>query len=341
MKIAVVDSQRLFASQRDAWLAGRLTEALREHGHLAELVLIPFSDAQTHAVVDQMLAVRLVHLKNVERVIGLGFPAYFLAHDHKIVWVLREFRQAYDLWGTPRQSLPNTPLGRTVRAAVLAAEHAYLSEARRIYARSASAVQRLSDYTGLSSNVLLPPLRDPDVFRCDAYGDYVLAIGPIRADRRQLLALEAIGLAQSATRLVIAGLPERADDLLAMRTRIVQLGIEDRVVLIGEQLPDLERARLLAGCRAVLCLGDPDGRLTQEACRSRKATIAFTNGPVVAELVSDHLTGRVVSSVADLARTIDELIDDPALAERYGGAALDRLHEAGISWEGVVGELIA
>jgi len=328
VKIAVVDSQRLFASQRDAWLAGRLTEALREHGHLAELVQIPFSDARTHTVVDQMLAVRLVHIKNVERVIGLGFPAYFLAHDHKIVWVLREFRQAYDLWGTPSQALPNTPLGRSVRTAVLAAEHAYLSEARRIYARSASAGQRLSDYIGLSSNVLLPPLRDPDLFRCDAYGDYVLAIGPIRADRRQLLALEAIGLA-----------PERADDLLAMRTRIVQLGIEDRVVLIAEQLPDLERARLLAGCSAVLCLGDPDGRLTQEACRSRKATIAFTNGPVVAELVSDHLTGRVVSSVADLARTIDELIDDPALPERYGGAALDRLHEAGISWERVVGEL--
>lgn len=339
MKIAVVDSQRLFAPQREATLAGQLTDALRRHGHLAQLVLIPFDDAATHSLVDQMLAVRLVHVENVDRVIGLGFPAYFIARDDKIVWVLDEFRQALDLWGTARQALPNTQLGRSVRAAVLAAEHAYLGEARRIYARSASAGQRLSDYAGLVSDVLLPPPRDGDAFRCDGYGDYLFASGPIRADRRQLLALQAFGLAQSAGRLLIAGPPEHPDALLALRALAEQLGVADRVELIAEQLTGAERVRLLAGCRAALCLGDPDGRLTQEAGRSRKATIAFTDAPVVATLIRDRLTGRVASSVAELAGAIDELIDDPALAERYGAAAFDAVQRSGISWESVAAEL--
>jgi hypothetical protein len=159
VKIAVVDSQTLFGSSGDTWLAARLAEALREHGHLAQLVRIPFSDAATQAVVDQMLAVRLIHLENVDRVIGLGFPAYFVAHDDKIVWMLRD---PDDLPGTARQALSDTTLGRSVRAAVLAAERAYLGEARRIYVRSSSAGERLNDYLGLPSQFLAPPLRDAD-----------------------------------------------------------------------------------------------------------------------------------------------------------------------------------
>ena len=339
MKIAVLDSQTVLSPRRDGLLAGRLCEALAEHGHSAALIRIPFSERSPQTVVDQMLAVRLLHLHNVDRVVGLGFPAYLIPHGEKVVWMLREFREAYDRWGTAGQGLPNTPLGRSVRASVLAADQEYLGEAQRIYVRSSGAGRRLTDYTGLQSQVLHPPLRDPGAFRCDSYGDYVLALGPVGADSCGRAAVEAIALAQSAARLVIAGSPERRDDVAALRDLAERLGVADRVELIAHDIAEAERVRLLAACRAVLCFGDPDGRLTQEACQSHKATLAFAPECALAALIDDGVTGAIVSSIAGLGLAIDALSDDAATAERYGDAAFDRLARSEISWSTVVAEL--
>jgi glycosyltransferase involved in cell wall biosynthesis len=342
MRVAVVNTQTPFEPGRTDWVADRLCEALQEHGHATDLVRIPFTQTPPEVIVDQMLAVRLIRLANVDRAVALAFPSYFLPHGDKVVWLVNQFRQAYDGWGTPPNALPHTALGRHVRSAVQAADHAYLAEATRIYAPSAADRHRLSSHLGLASEVLYPPLRDPQFYRCDAYGDYVLALGSITANNPQRLAVAAMGLTQSAARLVIAGPPESPDSLSALRQLAIERGVEDRIEFMPERIDDAERVRLIAGCRAVLCLPSPEDSCTHvvlEAFQSQKSVVTFTEPGDVLELVRDGLNGRVAASVPALAAAVDELAEDPALAQRYGDAAFRQLHSAGISWETVVREL--
>jgi len=55
------------------------------------------------------------------------------------------------------------------------------------------------------------------------------------------------------------------------------------------------------------------------------------------ELVEDQVTGRVVApSPVAFAEALDELAEEPALAERLGERARRRLDELDVSWETVV-----
>jgi glycosyltransferase involved in cell wall biosynthesis len=342
MRIAVVDTQTLFASGPLDWLADRLCEALQQHGHPTELVRIPFCHTPPELVVDQMLAVRLMRLENVDRAIALSFPACFLPHDDKVVWLLRQFRQAYERLGAPRQELPNTALGRSVRSAVHAADRAYLAEATRIHTPSAVASRQLSHRSGLTSDVLYPPLRNPDSYRCDEYGDYLLFLGRITADAGQRVAVAAMSLAQSQARLVLAGPLDSGDDLSALRELARELGVENRVEFIPERIGDAERVALLASARAVLwlpCGEDACVQVALEAFQSHKPVIVFADAGQDVELVCDELSGRVSASVAELAAAVDVLTGDAALAKRYGDAAFHQLEDSDISWETVVREL--
>ena len=153
MRIAVLDRRTPFATRDRDDPGERLCRALRERGHGAALVLLPFDAAAPETIVDQMLAVRLLVLEDVDRVIALAFPAYYVRHDDRVVWAL-------DGHGAVSDGLPNTALGRRVRRAVLAAECAFLGEARRIHAPSATTAQRLRADAGLDAEVLCVPRTD-------------------------------------------------------------------------------------------------------------------------------------------------------------------------------------
>ena len=64
------------------------------------------------------LAWRLLDLseangKPVDLVIGMKFPAYLVAHSRKVLWIMHQYRAAYNLWGTPfGRSFTLIPTGR-------------------------------------------------------------------------------------------------------------------------------------------------------------------------------------------------------------------------------------
>jgi glycosyltransferase involved in cell wall biosynthesis len=335
VRLAVLDARAPFEPQPADPLAERLCRALREHGHAAELVHIPFSESPPERVVDQLLAIRLLHLENVDRAIALGFPAHHIEHHDKVVWLVRLFGE--------RSACARGAVERHVREAVRAADRAHLPQATRIHAGSARARARLREDTGLGADVLLPPLRHPGVYRCDAYGDHLLALGPIAWDTRQSVALAALALTPSRVRLVIAGPPASAGDVAALRALAHELGVERRVELLAQPIDDATRVGLLAGARAVLCLPRPQDCYVEpvlEAFASHKAVVVFADPGRPVELVRDGVDGRIAGSVAGLAGAIDDLGVDAAMAEDYGRAGFRHLQDAGASWEAVVGELV-
>src|SRR4051794_39882965 len=106
MKVAVVNNCVPFVNGGAEHLADALTSKLSEFGHQAILIRIPFSWEPPQKILECMLACRMLRMPNVDRVIALKFPAYYLPHPNKVLWLLHQFRQAYDLWNTEFQGIP-------------------------------------------------------------------------------------------------------------------------------------------------------------------------------------------------------------------------------------------
>lgn len=339
MRVAVVNNQAPFVRGGAELLAQWLGEKLREYGHESEVVRLPFSWNPPERIVDHMLAARLVRLPNVDRVIALKFPAYYVPHENKVLWLLHQFRQAYELWGTPYQDIPPTATGHQVRDAIIDADRHYLQEARRIYTNSKVVGHRLKLYSGMDSEILFPPLPDAAAYRCEDYGDYFFFPSRITAGKRQHVAAEAMAAVKSSARLVIAGQPETPDDLKRLTDVIGEHGLENRVEVLPGWIDEQQKLRLLAGARGVLYLPfgeDSYGYVTLEAFHARKPVITLADSGGTLEVIEDRRNGRVVEDAEELAEAIDELAEDESLARRMGQAALHTIDELEISWDRVI-----
>jgi glycosyltransferase involved in cell wall biosynthesis len=341
MKVAIVSNQAPFVRGGAELLAEWLHDMLEEHGHQAEIVRIPFKWSPPEKIIDHMLAARLVRVVNTDRVVALKFPAYFVPHEDKVLWLVHQFRQAYDLWGTPYQDLPQTPAGRRIRESVMQADRSFLPEAGSKYAISRTVQQRLKRYCDLESDVLYPPVLDSSIYRCREYGDYFLCPGRITAGKRQDLAIAAMEHVPGVSRLVIAGPPETPQDLRRLQLIVHERGLEKRVEIIPRWISEEEKIELFGGARAVvyLPLDEDYGLVTLEAFHSRKPVVTLEDSGGVLELVRDRVTGIVASDMRTLATALHELAEINGLAERLGTAASEAPSALGISWERVIREL--
>src|SRR5437879_3222371 len=129
-------------------LADALTLKLVEHGHKAMLVRIPFRWDPPEKIVEQMLACRLLRIPSVDRVIAFKFPVFYVPHPNKVLWLVHQFRQVYDLWGT-QFGLPDSPEGRALRELTTRGDNSYLPEARKLFTNSQVTSDRLKKFNGI------------------------------------------------------------------------------------------------------------------------------------------------------------------------------------------------
>ena len=66
----------------------------------------------------------------VDAVIATRFPTYAVRHANKIVWLIHQYRQAYDQYGTPYSDLTASPVDRRTREVVAEIDKVGLTEAR-------------------------------------------------------------------------------------------------------------------------------------------------------------------------------------------------------------------
>jgi hypothetical protein len=140
-----------------------LQQALLAHGHAVEIVAIPFKWYPPDEIVRQMLIWELLDLteangKTIDKVIALKFPAYLLKHPNKVVWLVHQHRQAYDLWGTQYGDLEG-PEGSRVREIITRADNRALREPSEVFTISRNVSERLLKYNLIPSTPLYPPGR--------------------------------------------------------------------------------------------------------------------------------------------------------------------------------------
>ena len=322
-------------------MAETLVEELRGRGHEAELVTVPFKWYPGTRVLDQAFLWRLLDLtgsdgRPIDLVLATKFPSYVVRHPNKRVWVLHQFRQAYELDKTDLGQFSEEPADRALRRSVQRLDRIALGEAQRLFATSQNVADRIERSTGHAAEVLPhPPQELP--YRNDGYGDFVLSVGRLDRSKRNDLLLEAVAL-DPGLRVVIAGDGPDRDRLEALAA---ERGLNGRAEFAGRVDTD-ELATLYARCLAVYYapVDEDFGMVPYEAFLSEKPVLTTTDAGGPLEVVTDGRTGVVTApEPAELARAAVRLREHPDEAESYGRAGKELA--ARVTWDSCIDRLLS
>src|SRR5215212_2457392 len=214
MRIIVASVRTPFVYGGAEVLAEGLVKTLNNAGHEAELVAFPFSSDKPDRISDQMLACKLTPLEiisgqKVDLLIALKFPAYLVPHPNKVVWLMHQYRQAYDLWDHPFGDLRNSPQGVVLREVVRRADAQMCSETKALFTLSQNVTERLRRFWNVDSVPLHHPPANVEGFYCaEDVDDYLLFPSRLWANKRKEVALKALALTRSPVRLKFAGAPD-------------------------------------------------------------------------------------------------------------------------------------
>lgn len=346
MKIAITTVQIPFVTGGAEYHTRNLQNALRQHGHEVEIVTMPFMDSPLHYIENHIVAARLLDLENswagkVDLCIGMKFPAYYIPHPNKVLWVLHQHRTAYELYNTAFSNIKNDPEGNRIRQLVMNADNRYMAEAKRIYANSGNVANRMKRYNGIDSTPLYHPCPDMEKFYCGEYEDYILMPSRINVTKRQLLAIEAMCLSKSDIKLYIVGKADNEGERQRLLAFIEERNLQDRIRYF-DYVTQEEKFKLYANARAVLFipLDEDYGYITLEAMSSSKPVITAKDSGGPLEFVIDGKNGRVVEPTPEeIAHAMDELAGSVAGATEMGRNAKKHLDDMEITWDKVVKEL--
>src|SRR6187551_1714974 len=213
MRIAVLRPQVPFARGGAEIFTDELVTELRARGHEADLVSVPFKWYPGARVLTQAFLWRLLDLEEsdgrpIDLVVGTKFPSYLVRHPNKRVWLVHQFRQAYELDRTELGQFSESPEDRAVRRRIQELDRVALGEATRLFATSGNVAGRLERSTGLIAEVLPHPPQPLD-YRSEASEGFVLSAGRLDRAKRVDLLLEAAALEPGLDVVVVGDGPDR------------------------------------------------------------------------------------------------------------------------------------
>ena len=340
MRIVVCAPQVPFVHGGAEIVAERLVEELRARDHEAERVTVPFKWYPGARVLTQAFLWRLLDLEEsdgspIDLVVATKFPSYCVRHPNKRVWVLHQFRQAYELDRTELGQFSESPEDRAVRRKVQQLDRVALGEAKRLFATSRNVAARLERSTGLTPELLPHPPQELD-YRCDGYGDFVLSVNRLDRAKRIDLLLEAAAL-DPFLRVVVTG---EGPDRERLERLAAERGLNGRAEFTG-RVGDEELAALYGRCLAVYYapVDEDFGMVPYEAFLSEKPVLTTTDAGGPLEIVSDGRTGLVTApEPAALARAAGRLREHPDEARTLGTAG-KALAER-VTWDACVDRLL-
>jgi glycosyltransferase involved in cell wall biosynthesis len=340
VRIAVCHAQVPFSRGGAEVLADNLVAELRRRDHDAELVTIPFKWYPGTRVLTQAFLWRLVDLEEangepIDLVIATKFPSYAVRHPNKVVWLVHQFRQAYDSDRTDLGQFGEEPLDRAVRRGVHRLDRIALGEAERLFAISGNVAERVRSALELEAEVLPPPPQPLD-YHCEEYGDFVLSVGRLDRAKRVDLLLEAAA-AEPALRVVVVG---EGPDRSRLETLAGKLRLDGRVTFAG-RVGDESLADYYARCLAVYYapVDEDFGLVPYEAFLSEKPVVTTHDAGGPLEAVTDGQTGVVCepvpASVAQACLWLAAHTDEARTRGRSGRELAARL-----TWETTIDRLL-
>lgn len=343
MRILVVNTHVPFITGGAEILADGLKKALIDSGYRVELIRIPFKWYPPERILDQILAMRMLDLTEscgepVDLIIGLKFPTYFVKHHNKNLWVLHQYKQAYDLWNTKYRDIPDTSEGRHIKNIIIQSDNNFLSESKKILTISQNVSNRLKKFNYLNSTPLYPPLGSREKFFSNNFEGYIYFPSRVSTLKRQELAIESMRFTKTDIRLILTGSAENENFLNFLKERVEKYNLESKVTFTGSITED-EKIRLYANALGVLFppYDEDYGYVTLEAMYSRKPVITCTDSGGPLEFVEDDITGYIRNpNPQEIADAIDKLYLEREKAKKLGQTGYEKIISMDISWEKVV-----
>jgi glycosyltransferase involved in cell wall biosynthesis len=341
VRILVASPQVPFSRGGAEILAERLTHELAARGNESDLVTVPFKWYPGTRVLDQAFLWRLLDLtevdgRPVDLVVGTKFPSYLIRHPRKVVWLVHQFRQAYELDRTELGQFGEGPGERATRRRIHELDRVGLGEAQALFAISRNVAERVERNLGLRAEVLLPPPQELP-YRCDDYGDFVLSVGRLDRAKRVDLLLEALAAEPELNAVVAGDGPDRERLEEVARKH----GLDGRVRFAG-RIDEVELADLYARCLAVYYapVDEDYGMVPYEAFLSEKPVVTTTDAGGPLDAVTDRQTGLVTAPrAAEVGAAVRYLREHPDEARDWGRAGKTVAER--ITWDRVVERLLA
>lgn len=346
MKIAIATVQVPFITGGAEILVQMLKKELIKRGHQAEIVTIPFKWYPPETIVDCMMMGRSMSLEEVngekiDRVIAMKFPAYYVKHDNKVLWLMHQHRQAYELWNTKYGDMQNYPNGSKVRDFIRDCDNKYLREAKGIYTIAQNTTNRLKKNNGLDSEVLYHPPLNYEKMHCEEYGDFIFYASRIDQMKRQRVLVEAARYTKTNVKIYIAGSGSK-EEIAYINNLIIQYNLQDKVKLLGF-ISEEEKIEYYAKCLGVYfgAYDEDYGYITLEGFFSKKPVIVHKDAGGPLEFVQDGKNGYVLDEKPEVvAEKIDELYNNRKLAEKLGQNGYQLIQEKHIDWDYVIDRLL-
>src|SRR2546421_4097072 len=348
MRILIATTQVPFVRGGAEAHAEGLLKALRDAGHEAEIVAVPFKWYPPEKILDHMLACRLLDLTEVmgvpvDLLIGLKFPAYLIPHPNKVLWILHQFRTAYELWDHPLGDLIFQPDGAQVRDAIWQADRQLIPQAKAVFTNSANVAARLKKFCNIEATPLYHPPPHAERFYSETAEDYLFFPSRLSEIKRQALVLEALAHTRQPVRVRFAGAADAPDYSDELKSLARKLKVQERVSWLGPVSED-EKLRLYAHALGVLYtpVDEDYGYVTLEAMLSAKPVITCRDSGGTLEFVKDDETGLVTEPTPEaLACALDRLWQDRTEAREFGRAGRINYERMNITWANVIRRLLA
>lgn len=340
--VVVCEAQVPFVRGGAEYFSSELVRQLRTHGYETELVSVPFKWYPKEEIFAHAGAWRLLDLSEssgrpIDLVIATKFPTYCVRHPNKVLWLLHQYRAAYELAGTTFSEFEHVEEDVAVRERIVRLDTAMMSECRSLYAISRTSADRVTRFNGLPVGTVYHPPRLAPRLRSGDARDYVLSVGRLESIKRVDLALRAMAHAPRDLSLKIAGVGSRRDELEALAET---LDLADRVEFLGT-VSDDEVLELYAGALAIVYppFEEDYGYVTLESFLAHKPVVTTTDAGGPNEFVVDGENGFVCPPEPEaIGEALSRLQADRERARTLGEAGFERARD--VTWSGVIERLV-
>lgn len=340
MNVLVLHSQVPFVRGGAEILVDGLMRAIGDAGHTVDCISLPLSWNPVDRLLTTALSWRLLDVttfngRDVDLVICTKYPTWAVEHPNKVLWLIHQHRQAFDLYGTALSEFGPDRESRIVRDRVREIDRIGIGSCRRRFAISRNVSNRLARYSGLDADVLYPPVPRSGL-RCERFDPFVLCVSRIDDAKRVDRIVSAWRFVTPELKLVVAG---DGPGLADLRQEVARSGLQGRVELRG-RVDDSELRDLYNQCRAVYYapVDEDYGYAAVEALTAGKPVITAADSGGILEFVEDGVTGIVTDlDTQNLAATVDQFSNED-FARRLGADGPART--ADLSWNRVVSSLL-
>jgi glycosyltransferase involved in cell wall biosynthesis len=324
LNILILGVQVPFTSGGAELLSLNLQSALRKSGHTVDIVQLPFTAIPKSEIAREMKIWRALNLdsfggRDVDLVIPTKFPSYLVKHRRKVVWMVHQLRQAYELLGTRYSDFEPTIEDEALRQLIFEYDREALREAQALFTISANVSSRIKRFFSLDSTPLRPARPNSEVFPDVAEPKpYVLSVGRICSMKRVDLLVRAVPRLDPELVIKIVGTPDEPNIQNYLNSEISKHCIGNRVEFLGG-VSSSQLAKLYAEATAVCYLPfDEDyGFVTLEARAHGIPVVTTSDSGGVLEFIKDGVNGIVCEPSPDsVATSINRLYRDSDLSKK-------------------------